>query len=118
MHDPEAPRRLYHNARREAVIVGVVWLLALVWSVGYCYLFGYQHAADSWVVQAGLASVRGPGDLQLIAGMPDWVVVGILVPWILCTLFTIVFCQFIMTDDDLGIEAKEGNGAEEGSHGH
>lgn len=90
-----------------------VFALTLVWTVGYCYLRGYQHAPDSWVVQAGLAVARTDDNFHQIWGLPDWVLFGILVPWLLSTAFTIGFALVGMKDDDLGAEAEEGAG-----HGH
>jgi hypothetical protein len=113
MSDRESAARLFRHARREAAVVLIVWALALVWSVGYCYVRGYQHSADSWVVQAGLASPVDSQAFHMIAGLPDWVIVGILLPWLVCTALTIGFCLFFMKDDDLGVEAEEGAG-----HGH
>lgn len=113
MSDPEPARRLFKNARREALIVAVVWFLTLVWTVGYCFLFGYQHHPDSWVVQAGLAQPRQGDQLSQIGGFPGWVFWGIIVPWMLCSLFTILFGMYGMSDDDLGVEAQEEHG-----HGH
>jgi hypothetical protein len=108
MADREAAARLFRHARREAMVVLVVWALALAWSVGYCYLYGYEHSADSWVVQAGLAPPPDARTFRPVAGFPDWVVYGILLPWLACTAFTIYFALFGMTDDDLGAEAEEG----------
>ena len=102
----EGEVRLLRHARREAVIVLAVWSLALVWAVGYCYLRGYRHDKDSIVVRWKLAELRTAEDLKLLAGFPDWVFVGIVLPWLLCTSFTLAFC-FFMTDDDLG-PAREG----------
>ncbi len=113
MADPQAPQRLFRNSRREAIVVVIVWALALVWSVGYCYLFGYQHEDDSWVVEWGLAGVRGPDDFQHYLGIPDWVLIGILIPWLICTIFTFFFALYGISDDDLGVEAEE-----EKPHGH
>jgi hypothetical protein len=109
-HDPAD--RLYHNARREAVLVLIIWALALTWTVGYCYLHGYRHAADSWVVRAGLAEPEV--DAALVAGMPAWVFHGIVVPWLVCLGLTFLFGQY-MADDDLGAEAE---GEEAGHAGH
>lgn len=114
MSEPKSSAQLFRNACREARLVLLVWFLALVWSVGYCYLFGYQHQPDDWVVQMGLASVRSPQDLHYYWGIPDWVFFGILAPWLLCSAFTVIFAKWIMTDDDLGQEAEEGTA----SHGH
>jgi hypothetical protein len=112
MQDPQAAQRLYRNARREMFVILVVTALALVWTVGYCYLFGYQHDEQSWVVRTGLATPRAADNFQQIAGLPDWVLFGIVIPWLVCTVFTIGFC-FYMKDDDLGTEAEEGQ-----THGH
>jgi hypothetical protein len=106
---PEATQ-LYRHARREALIVCAVWAVALAWTVGYSYLHGYRHAPESWVVRAGLAEVRPPGSIPQHAGLPDWVLFGILLPWVSCSLFTVIFCLFVMRDDDLGREAEEGAG--------
>ena len=56
----------------------------------------------------GLATPRTAEDLQQWAGFPDWVLSGILLPWAGCTLFTLAFAGFGMTDDDLGTETEEG----------
>ena len=106
MSDPRKARQLFRNARREALLVLVIFTLALLWTVGYCYLHGYRHDPDSWLVQAGLASVRTPENFQQILGLPDWVFIGILLPWLMCSAFTFGFCAG-MADDELGEEAQE-----------
>ncbi len=108
MPDRESDRRLLHHARREALVVIIVFVLALLWVVGYCYLRGYTHTPDSWVVQHGLATPRTPESFQQILGFPDWVFYGIVVPWLVCTVTTLFFCLFGMADDDLGGESQEG----------
>jgi hypothetical protein len=110
MSHPDPAARLFQHARREALIVLAVWAVALAWTVGWCYLRGYEHAAESWPVRAGLAEVRTAADVRLTAGFPDWVFYGIVLPWFACTAFTVGFCLFVMTDDDLGTEAGEGGG--------
>ena len=98
---------LFHNARREAILVGLIWLVALIWTVGYCYLQGYTHPADSWLVQSGLGV--GPNEtFQQSWGLPRWVLFGILVPWLIASVVTVLFAKFIMVDDDLGHEAGGG----------
>lgn len=104
--------RLFGNARREGIQALAVTLLALAWSVGYCYLHGYEHSPDEWVVRAGLARIRDAASMYSFAGIPDWVFIGILLPWVLCTAFTMGFCLG-MKDDELGQEAPE-----EAGHGH
>lgn len=104
----EAFARLYRNACFEARFSLAICLLATAWTVTYCYLRGYTHPPDSWLVKAGLAVSRSPDTMQTILGFPDWVFIGIILPWFLCTLITLFFAQFIMADDDLGPEAQEG----------
>jgi hypothetical protein len=59
MSDPAT--QTYRNARREARFVLSVWLCALLWTVSYCYLHGYPHAPDSWLVRNGLATATEIG---------------------------------------------------------
>lgn len=114
MSDPKKARQLFRNARREALLVLTVFTLALVWTVGYCYLHGYYYRPEDphrpeyhrWLVEAELASERTPENFQQILGLPDWVFIGILLPWLMCGAFTFGFC-IGMTDDDLGEEAQE-----------
>jgi hypothetical protein len=114
MTDPGAARRLFNNSRKEAIIVGVVWALAFAWTIGYCYLFGYSHDETSPPVRLGIIEANPKPQPRQILGFPDWVLIGIMLPWVACTLFTIWFGWKWMSDDDLGIEAKD----EEQSHGH
>jgi hypothetical protein len=58
------------------------------------------------LVTTGLAIDRTGTPPATYWGMPDWVFVGILVPWVLCGLFSAFFSLFAMTDDDLGAEQE------------
>ena len=102
----EPARRTLRNARREALLVVAILLGALVWTVGYCSLRGYQHAPDSWLIQSGLARNRTADDLTTYAGIPDWVFIGIVVPWGICTLLTIALSLRGLANDDLGAEQE------------
>lgn len=113
MPDHDASARLARNTRREARVVLLIWALALTWAVGYCYLRGYEHNPDCWLIQSGLAVQRTSENFDLFLGMPDWIWMGIVLPWLLCSAFTAGFCLG-MTDDDLGGEANERTHA----HGH
>jgi len=95
----EQQKRLYRHACREAWLTVGVWLAALFWTVGYCTLRGYAHAADSLWVQLGLASVHAE-IFPLRLGMPNWVFWGVFVPWCLCTAFT-AGVSFLLPDDPL-----------------
>jgi hypothetical protein len=79
-------QRLLRNARREGLLIMLVWLAALVWSVGSGYYFGYDRTRE----------------IHLILGMPDWVFWSVVLPWGVCLLFSSWFCFFYMADDDLG----------------
>ncbi|HEY1067626.1 MAG TPA: DUF997 family protein [Pirellulales bacterium] len=77
------------NAAREATAVMVLWAAALAWTVGYCYFNAYGRSIDS---------------LTYVWGFPDWIFYGVVAPWLACTVFTLVFCLGVMTDDDWGEE--------------
>jgi hypothetical protein len=103
--DPAAARRLLRNAYLELAVCGITWLITLTWTVGYTYLAGYKHAADSWLVRAGWA--RSPdAPRATVVGFPDWVFWGIVVPWVLATVFTAIYSLRWMPDDNLGQEAE------------
>ena len=72
-----------------------VWATALAWSVGFAALRGYG---------------RDAADIRLVLGMPDWVFWGVLVPWVVCLVFSVWFCFRFMADDDLGRDPDEGPG--------
>ena len=75
------------NARREAALIFAAWVVFFLWSVPFCYHFGYGDGAAT------------PGTLW---GIPTWVAWGIAVPWLLADVFTIWLVTRYMGDDDLG----------------
>ena len=108
--DRDAAATLYRHARREARVVAIVWGLALLWTVGYCYTRGYEHSPTCILVKIGVAVPRSGEAIQTYFGIPDWVMFGIVAPWVACTLFALVFSLFWMKDDDLGTDVEEGTG--------
>jgi hypothetical protein len=88
-------QRLLRNARREGLIILIVWAAALAWSCVVSYLFGYDRPVER---------------IDLILGMPDWVFWAIVVPWAVCLTFSVWFCFRYMADDDLGKDPEEGAG--------
>lgn len=87
--------------------MALVWFICMLWVVGYCYLRGYVHPGDSWLVQSGLAA--GPDEVfATLWGIPRWIVFGILIPWLLASAFTIWFGMYGMPDDELGGERGDG----------
>ena len=79
----------------------------LVWTVGYCYLFGYRHAPDSWLVRNGVVEASASGRMPTHLGLPSWVFWGIVVPAGCCSVITLLLGLFGMKDDAMG-EEQEG----------
>jgi len=106
MTDPTPARQLLRNAYRELAVCGVVFVVALAWTLGVYYLLGYRHGPDDWLVRQGWA--RHPeAPLAVAFGVPDWVAYGIVLPWLLITAFTVVYVLWWMPDDDLGEDREE-----------
>jgi uncharacterized membrane protein YhdT len=84
--EPASEDPVVTSSRREAAFALGLWTLALAYTVGYCYLFGYN---------------RSPEDLRFILGIPDWVLWGILAPWLACTLISSLFARYMMQDAHL-----------------
>ncbi|MBS0261966.1 MAG: DUF997 family protein [Planctomycetes bacterium] len=80
------------SARREAVVVFLIWLAALLYTVPYCYLNGYNRSVES---------------LKFVWGFPDWVFWGIFAPWTVCVIVSLYFGHQFMKDEDLGEELPE-----------
>lgn len=89
---PPTDDPVLRSAKREGLVVCVTWLLAMAYTVGYCYLFGYNRPAES---------------LKFVLGIPDWVFWGIAAPWFVCVLFSFYFGATFVRDEDLGDELPE-----------
>ena len=102
MSQPPAPpgkeQQLLRHARREGLLIMIVWAVALAWSVGRGYVLGYRRSAD---------------EMSLILGMPDWVFWAVVLPWGVALIFSVWFCFVFMADDDLGQDPEE----KESGHG-
>ncbi len=83
-------------ARREACLAFLWWFAALLYTVTYCYLHGYG---------------RTPESLTFVLWFPDWVFWGIVVPWTICILGSVVFAFRVMGDESLGedLDAEGGD---------
>lgn len=77
------------NARREAIIITIIWVVAFLWTILYCAFTGYQENVD-------------PENLDLVMGIPSWIFWGVGAPWLVADLFTLWFALIYMKDDDLG----------------
>jgi len=84
-HDPPLDP-VYRHARREGVEILIAWAVSLLWTILYCWAYGYQ--TDS-------------ANVTLIAGVPSWVFWGVAVPWVASSAFTIWYALFRMRDDPL-----------------
>jgi len=84
---------VFVHARREAIVILCLWIVCLCWTILYCYRHGYNAEVD-------------PENLAIVWGIPAWVFWGVMLPWMLATLFSIVFCLFVMQDDDLSAAAR------------
>ncbi len=80
------------SSRREAIFAIALWGVALLYTIGYCYRFGYD---------------RSPDDLRFILGIPDWVLWGVLAPWLVCTIVSSLFAKYVMADARIEDEAAE-----------
>lgn len=78
---------LVRRARREAALALGLWLVAMVYSVSYCYLNGYDRSADG---------------LTFVLWFPDWVFWGIVAPWAICISLSLPFAFRVMGDESLG----------------
>ena len=85
---------VFLNSRREAIIIFCVWAAMLVWAVPYCYWNGY---VDDFSVD----------NFETMMGVPKWVFIGIVAPWLVADVFTTWFCFCYMKDDDLGGEGED-----------
>lgn len=84
------------SSRREALAFVALWTATLAYTVGYCFKHGYNRPLDT--------SLDG---MTFVYGWPDWVFYGVVAPWLLCTVISVVFALFIMSDAPLGEELEQ-----------
>ena len=99
MARPAGEDPILASSRFEAMASLVVWVVASVYTVTYCYLFGYDRPLDS---------------LTFVLGFPDWVFWGIVVPWGICVLLSAWFAFGFIRDVDLGHDPEDADAEEEG----
>lgn len=87
------------SSRREALLFLLIWMTATAYSVGYCYSFGYNRKVDASL-----------DEMQFFFGWPDWVFWGVVVPWCVCTVLSIVIGTLVMRDAPLGEDVAENEG--------
>ena len=82
---------IVRSSRRKALVIGVIWIVALTYSVTYCYTHGYH---------------RDPQTLTFVWGVPDWCFWGIVAPWALCVALSWLLAHFFMRAEELGAEQE------------
>lgn len=87
VRDREDP--LVRSARREALLIFIIWGVTAAYCVGYTARYGYAE-----------------GEIPFTLGFPSWVFWGVMVPWGVCTLLAIAFTAFVIKDDPLGDETE------------
>lgn len=84
---------VFLHSRREAIVIVATWFVALIWTVPFCYLNGFQPES-------------GAREVTFILGMPSWVFYGIACPWMAANLVTVWFCFGYFQVDELGEEGE------------
>jgi hypothetical protein len=74
------------HSRREAIVALALWLVALIYTVGFCAIYGYGGT---------------DAPLTFVLGVPSWVMWGILAPWTVMIVASAWFAFAFMTDDSL-----------------
>ena len=84
---------VFLHSRRETKVLLITFFIFLVWVVGVSWWLGYETDPAA--------------PLQMVWGMPRWVVWGVAVPWLGANLFTLWFCWRCVADDPLGEVQEE-----------
>jgi hypothetical protein len=95
------------HSRREAWIIFGAWLAASLFCSTFYGLFGLIRPGHP----------LGREDIRPILGIPWWFALGVLAPWGVFALFSVLFAALGMRDDDLGEDeaARPGGPGEEWS---
>jgi len=86
MSSPSADS-LRSSSRREAIFVFSMFAAALVYTLGYCRLYGYDRPIE---------------ELTFVFGFPDWVFWGIVTPWFIAFALSTIFALWFMRDEPFG----------------
>jgi len=86
---------VFRHSLRECWLILCVLGVCLVWAVAYSWQRGYQIPAEP---------------LEMTLGMPRWVFWGIVVPWGVATVFSVVFGLWGVADQPLGEDEPQQNG--------
>ena len=78
---------VFRHSLRECWLILCVLVVCLVWTVGYSWHQGYDVPTEP---------------LETTLGIPSWVFWGVLAPWGLATVLSVVFGLFWIVDEPLG----------------
>lgn len=84
---------VFVHSLREAKWILKVFCVFALYTVGYCYLFGFPPKSIEGAENSALQAQ--------VLGMPSWVWWGIVVPWLAANLVTAWFCFGKMQYDSL-----------------
>ena len=87
----------FRQSRKEFRFMVVTWVVFAAWTLTYNGLFA--KGSDEQPV-------------EIVLGMPKWVVFGVAIPWAIALALTVWFALFYMKDTDLGEPADENGGGE------
>tara|TARA_Y100000588_G_scaffold57363_3_gene55267 strand:+ start:3364 stop:3660 length:297 start_codon:yes stop_codon:yes gene_type:complete len=65
------------QARRELFVILAGFMIFLIWVLLACWILGYENQGE---------------ELDTIFGIPDWVALGVALPWLAASVFTFWFC--------------------------
>ncbi|MGI6075167.1 MAG: DUF997 family protein [Pyramidobacter sp.] len=75
----------YALCLKEFKIAAVTTMAYILICCCLCWFLGYN---------------KEPSQITLIAGIPSWIVWGVVVPWVVMVIFTVIYSFFIMEGDD------------------
>jgi len=70
------------RTRKEAFLNLLSWGVLLIWTVGISWALGYTEDSAT-----------------LIWGFPTWVLMGVMIPWLAATIFSVWFSLGYMRDE-------------------
>ena len=73
------------QARRELFVILAGFTIFLTWVLLTCWILGYESQDK---------------ELDTIFGLPDWVALGVALPWLAASVFTFWFCLRRLRGDD------------------
>ncbi len=109
---------VFRSSLRECVFILLLWLACCLYTVTYCYLSGYLvHEAHPNATGPSIGKLIGPLEAfdrhpQSLTtpfglGVPDWVFYGVITPWAVAVVITVLFCLYFFSEEDLSPSSAE-----------